>query len=762
MRHPPSRRRCLWFILILLTALIGLSSCQSIVTPRIILWHPWDGEQATVINDAIERYSEIFDDVIIVTSYVPADEMIDRFMEVAPQGLGPDIFIGASDTLRELASSTLIMPLAPDTVNTTRYYTSSLSSLMYNNQLYAVPFGMRPLAMYYNRNLVDIPATTLNELIAQADAGNGVAISTQFRDALWGIQAFGGQLLGDTGQVTLNRGAFTNWMNWLLDVNANPQIFLSRDRDTLRQLFIEGRVAYYTGVASELTEIRNMMDVDSVGVVPLPAGPNGTSGPLMQVDALMFNASSSQIAHEKARELALFLTNLEQSTVFMRDLNIVPANRRVRVDLRTYPAISGFIAQTRTTIAIPFAPQVIRLLELGDDLLLRVLEGVIEPNSAAEELTSTVNAEFGLTTLDTSTQCTLSGRLVLWHSLASDSAEYLSDFVNQLESRCLGFEVLLEYIPDNNLIDTYLEATIDDDAPDLMLASSSHLQTLVEAGTVLSVERDSMQSFSPISQQTVTLDGIPYGIPVSLFGNVFYYNRDLIDDAPVTTDELTLESSISFDLSRRVDDLFWTLTAYNGISITENTIIPNVDEITNWVNWLTQIDSSNHIEITANNFLRKNRFLEGESAYYIDSNDEFMELSAQLDNLSVVPFPTGTNTSASPLVTSLALFISPTSDHINTSLEFADMLTHEDEQEKIVQTLRWIPVNITADQTLSNNPPLATIADILQSGIVINNNLELIMGEVSRAIDSVFRGEQAPDVIAQNLFEALLEVEASE
>ena len=747
------------FFVILCTAIFCLASCQALTKPRIVLWHSWEGNQAVVINDAVERFQKIFDDVIVVTSYVPSGEMIERYIDTSAQGLGPDIFLGSSTVLRELAQSQEIAPIAANTFNTENYYTSSVSLLMYNDQLYGVPFAMQPFAMYYNRDLVSSPASNLSELIAQAELGTGVAINTRFSQVLWGVQAFGGKLLGDNGQITLNQGAFTNWLNWLVTANANPNIFLSRDTTTLRELFTEERVAYYTGSASELTQIRSMMNSDAIGVAPLPAGPNGASGPLMQIDALMFNPSSSSISHEKAKELAVFLTNLEQSTIFMRDLEMIPANRQVRVDLRTYPAISGFIAQTRTAIATPYLPQVVRLLELGDDLLLRVIEGVLDPNTVATNLTTTINTEFGLTTLDAPLACTLSGQLLIWHSLTNEGADYLTDLGTSLGRSCPNFELSFQYIPQNEILEAYIEAIRNNEAPDMLTLSSLHLQELVEVDAVLPVERDRMQRFSPISQATVSLAGTAYGMPLSLISNVFYYNPDLISDPPLTTDELLIEASPSFSLARHADNLLWSLTAYNGILVSNDALIPDAERIKNWVEWLAQVDEAEHIDITANNFLRKNRFSEGESAYYVDSNLELKALTESLgDALAVAPFPIGTNTFASPLVTSLAMYINPNSDNIDTALQYADMITDVQEQERMVQQLRWIPVNITADQTISDDPLLSTISEVMQNGIVINDNPSAILTEVSRSIDLVFRTEQPIDDIAQNLFQTLSEI----
>lgn len=740
-----------------------LTSCQSVLTPRLVLWHTWEGEQAQVINSAVNRFGEIFDDVVVVASYVPPDDLIERYMTTAEQGLGPDIFIAPNTALRELADAGLIKSLPEDTLNPALYYTASLATATYQDQLYAVPFAMRPLAMYYNLDLIDNPATTLSELIIQAEAGTGVAINTQFRQILWGVQAYGGQLLDDEGRIILNQGAFTNWLNWLLNANANPQIFLSRDTTTLRRLFFDERVAYYTGSASELPTIREQMGTDNIGVVPLPAGPNGASGPLMQADLLMFNPSSAPSVQTHAIDLAIFLTNLEQANTFMRDLQLVPANRRVRVDLRTYPAIAGFIAQTRTAVTVPYLPQVTRLLEEGDDILLQVLEGVIDPNTASSELTTLINSEFGYDTVEGQTTCDLSGQLILWHSLTNSANEYLSNVATRLNRNCARFTLNTTYVPATDIISAYIQTYNQEGAPDILLTSTTNLQTLFEANVLSPVDRERMQAFSPIAQSTVSLDGVAYGMPIALSGNVFYYNRETVTDAPVTTDELLVEALSSFSLARSVDTMLWTLTAYNGIAVVDDEIIPDEDQLTSWLTWLRQVREAEHINIAANQFLRESEFIQGQSVYYVGSSRNLSDLSLAMgETLSVAPFPTGTSPFASPLVTSLALFTNPASDNIETATSFASLLTDAEEQENMAEQLRWVPANTTADESLDADPLLAIIADVLQNGIVINTNTEDILSEVSRAIDRAFRTDQAVEEIALDVFVNLTESEATE
>ena len=106
--------------------------------------------------------------------------------------------------------------------------------------------------------------------------------------------------------------------------------------------------------------------------------------------------------------------------------------------------------------------------------------------------------------------------------------------------------------------------------------------------------------------------------------------------------------------------------------------------------------------------------------------------------------------------------MNPNSASLDTALQFAGTLTADDEQETMVSTLRWIPANITANQTIADDTMLSTIAEVMQTGIVINSDTAAMLAQISAAIDRGLASEQAIDVVAQDLVQALNSVEETE
>ena len=388
-----------WSHIALLLAYLVLAGCgrqeSNQLSGRILVWHSRSETETAALERTFEKFTDIYPSVRVISVSVPLDELRERYGRAAALGLGPDLFIGPSDWIPSLADAGVIRPISTLPVATDAYLPSALANASYRGELYGVPFSLHPVALYYNSKLVGEPAKTLSDLLSQADQGQNVAITTLFSKAFWGVQAFGGRLFDDDGQVILDRGGFAEWLNWLKKAQDAPGIFLSRDEATLLDLFLEQRVAYYVAGPEVLPIVWEKLGKENVGVVALPAGPDGPAGPFLRVDAFMFNKSSSERQLRVALALSQFLTNAEQSATLVREVGLVPANRRVRVDRRAYPAVSGFVAQSYTAVSVPNTPQMDLINKLGDSIYTQVLEGILDPTDAANEITQQVNEAFG-------------------------------------------------------------------------------------------------------------------------------------------------------------------------------------------------------------------------------------------------------------------------------------------------------------------------------------------------------------------------------
>lgn len=743
------------FFIILLS--IFCTGCAAIgrptANPTIILWHSWQDEQQAQLVEVITRFESIFDHYSVVVAYVPVNDVPTRYQEAVSQGLGPDILLTSNELLRTLVASSTVRAIPLDTIDTSTYYPNAVASVTVSDMIYGVPFAMNPQVLFYRANDVESPATTLDELLRDADSGLGVAINSRFRQALWGISAYGGQLLDIDGRVVLNEGGLVNWFNWLQNAQLSAGIVLSRDVETLQNLFVRGQVAYYVGKANELETLRAEASTSDIQVVPLPTGPNGRAGSLLTVDTLVFNPASSVSQYEASLQLARFLTNTEQSTTFMRDLGLVPANRRVRVDSRAFPAVAAMVTQARNDLPIINEEQTELLLAAGDDVLIRVLEGLLPPATAADEITLTVNDAFGFETANVDTECDLTGALTVWHSWSDAALTWLAISENRFDSACRDATVEISVLPARDIRDAYLEAFADGSAPDVLIAPSRALVDLVEAEAVLPLSGDDLQPYLEVAQNTVRYQDVFYARPLTIETQALYINRNQVQNAPATYDDWLsqLQQGTTAIFPEQFTQTAWGWSAFDALAIDDFeqlTISPEGAQA--WFTWFSTADSLQTVSTSNSQFRRVQQFTSGEAAYLVGSTTLLDEIAEEMgDEFQVVLFPSGIAGESRPLLTSRAAFFNPNMDSETLALAkgFVDFLNTNEEQERLVTQTNWLSANAATADFVNDDPARAEMLLQARNGFILQetNDNRLFVNSINTVINQLLADRITPE-----------------
>lgn len=354
----------------------------------LLVWHSWMDERAEVLAQAKTKFEELHPGVRVVLVAHPQNELYARYASAAVNGFGPDLLIAPGEWLPDLLAGGRVRRV--DTVvevQSRRWFSEDTRrTLLSQNRLYGLPLALRTRALFYNKELVDHPAVTLDDLLAQAGAGAGVGMGSSFEDALWGLGTSGGQLYSDKGQVVVDIPALGSWLTWMKNAQTNPAIVTSTNQEGLRELFASGDLAYLVDDSDALHLLASSVQTGTLGVRGLPSGLRGPATPLLRTDALFFSPASSSRQKKAANSLALFLVGKEQQTLLMRRAGLVPTHQDVRINLRLNPEISAFAVQTKTAIPWTDEPLLAWLLATGDETYVQALEGVLTPSEAAVDL----------------------------------------------------------------------------------------------------------------------------------------------------------------------------------------------------------------------------------------------------------------------------------------------------------------------------------------------------------------------------------------
>lgn len=372
---------------------------------RILVWHTWEEPDSLVLESIFDSFMEVHPGVRIVSEYVPAGQLRERFNDRISAGLGPDLLIGPElGFVRELADQGALVDLSEIELETQFLLPRAVDALRMDEGLYGLPLAAHTNVLYYNKKMVDMPVATLDDLILAAREGQVITIPVDFHEIYWGVRAFGDDLMDDGGQLNVGEG-FTEWVTWLLKAQEEPTIILSRDEEDLYALFSSGRAAYFIGDSTLAPELRTVLGEENLGVTLIPRNatnedaenadptmgsqPPIADGGFLEIEAIVLNTLSTEQWLDI--QLAEFLVNpVHQRQLTTSDLGQIPISSRVRFDPRISEAEAAMIRQSSNTAMapLPYIRLEEALTETGNDIYTQLLEGVLTPEEATEQMAS--------------------------------------------------------------------------------------------------------------------------------------------------------------------------------------------------------------------------------------------------------------------------------------------------------------------------------------------------------------------------------------
>jgi len=787
---------------------------------QILLWHDRTGLEADVFESVIQDFVELHPQVNIQVTAVDRETMLDRFLAASDSGLGPDLFLGPSDWIAELADPDYILSVpeavahraqvhdgdaqtAADPVAdlAQRYSASTLRTATYRDTLYGMPESLDVQALYYNKQLVDTPASTLDELLAQAAEGQTVAISTAFMDVFWGVQAFGGQLFDKDGRIVLAQGGLANWLNWLRTARNAPGMILDANRAELQNRFRQGEVAYYVGYASDYDDIVHLrneappteqtpdpvqppleLDEQTVGVALLPNGPIGNAGPFLHVESFFFNSASS--AQQTALSLAVaeYVTNAEQAVILMREARLPPANTWVRVNPRLHPNMASFVAQARSAVPLPSGQVTDAMVQRGTALYRQSIEGVISPAQAAAELTGSIGDwnNFVITEPPPS-DCADVGVITLWDALEGAAGAALDAVITDFTQKCPAIIVKRTTVARDALHENWLQAQESGGDGDLLLAPHAWIPALADANGIHDITgvmgADVMQRYAPAALHAMQRDNRQYGVPFYLDLHALYYNTTQIDEPARALDEWlnSVRMDASAALALTFERTYWGITAFSNVmqnGTEENeadapvdgrevAFVLDVQALVDWFDWLYAAQETQGFLLNTDPTATHALFASGEAAYYVGPARELRTMQEALgdDTVAVASLPAGPAGEVKPLLDVSGFLFSPASTPAQRelALQFVMFATGVQGQHTFVQQTQYVPANVTVNleagdalQTFVVKTTHAQIAPVEALATALN-----VAGD--RAYVQILTGDGTPSTAARRMVQELLD-----
>jgi len=315
--------------------------------------------------------------------------------------------------------------------------------------------------------------------------------------------------------------------------------------------------------------------------------------------------------------------------------------------------------------------------------------------------------------------------VTFWHAYATGSAEEIA-LTKNLEKAATdlpNIKINVLQVPFSDIFTKYDTDVAAGGGPDMFIAPNDNLGGQVRAGTVADITElaaGKLGDYSELSQGGLMYDGKLYGVPESLKAVVFWYNTDLLPEAPATTDDLKalMEGGTPVALSFGCYHHWGFFGSFGGQIfddsfnfVADDANQAKVAEAMSYLNDLYQISVENGWPRNDSDGLAP--FTEGTVAAITNGNWAMGDYRAALgDKLAVAPIPAGPGGPSNPLLGVDGFYFNPNSENKEAALEVALYLTNKDSQTVMMNEAGHVPANTTVEVT---DPLIQGLLDAFQT-----------------------------------------------
>jgi maltose-binding protein MalE len=252
--------------------------------------------------------------------------------------------------------------------------------------------------------------------------------------------------------------------------------------------------------------------------------------------------------------------------------------------------------------------------------------------------------------------------------------------------------------------------------------------------------------------------GRQYGIPISLNGPVLIYNKDIVKEAPKTTDELLEVAKANtgdgkFGLVMDIGNFYFQHGFFTGFGnevfkeVTEQRVTPGFDgqgtvDFLNFLNRIKNVDKVIPQEIDYNTMMAL--FTEGKSTFMINGPWSFGDLDKAGVNYGIVDYPSVTETGkvSKPFMGVTMFFVPKGAVNIDEATDFAKFFTAKETAKLMNEKAGQISANKNVD--LSGDWKASAVQKQAENAVAMPNIPEM-------AAVWEFSGEMITKVISGNV-----------
>lgn len=343
----------------------------------------------------VEAWNEEYPDIELTVENVGTTDARDKLELDGPAGVGADVFVVAHDGVAVAADSGLILEndVFADYVKE-NFMDVAIDATTYKDKIYGFPLSIKTIALFYNKNLVDKPAESWEEIIEFAEefndpSQNKFAMVWQANEpyhnhgflAGYGYEMFGPDM-DDKDQLGWDTPEAIEGMEFYQKLKEiYPVPAQDADWDAMTSMFSSGEIPY---AISGPWSINDFEDAGvEFGVTKLPKLPNGNY-PISLSTTDVACVSSYTEYPSAAKLLAKFLSSEKGLKILYETKRELPANLKAQElpEVAQDEYLEGVAGQAENSTPMPFIPEIANVWDPYKKALTAVWDGLQEPEEA--------------------------------------------------------------------------------------------------------------------------------------------------------------------------------------------------------------------------------------------------------------------------------------------------------------------------------------------------------------------------------------------
>lgn len=390
-----------------------LAGCGEASTKRTVtLWHQMVPRDRVMLEQLVVDFEEAHPEIDVRTLYKETEELRSGYQAAALAGIGPELIYGPSDVIGTYHAMGIVADMnrwVPDKM-AAEFVDGALTYLPdrtdpEKNSLLLLPdrFGNH-LALVYNRDLIDEPPRTTDELIevARRSMEEGGERRRADYGLVWNfvepffavpfLTGHGAWVFDDSGKPvpaldTPQSAAAYAFILSLRDVHKI--VPRNCDYETADSLFKTGKAAMIINGDWSWTDYLETEGI-TAAVAPLPtvSSTGKPMAPMVSPKGYSLNAFSTPQAAEDAMQFALFMTSEASQRKFMELVRILPARKALLADplIEQDPTLRASKEQLDRGRIMPVVTEMRAIWDAMRPPYQSLLGGSIDPQEAANAM----------------------------------------------------------------------------------------------------------------------------------------------------------------------------------------------------------------------------------------------------------------------------------------------------------------------------------------------------------------------------------------